>query len=179
MAKFRFRLEPVLEQRRREEERAQRVVAALERERMGVEAELRAAHAGLSACKQDLRDALTAPVDGSGAGVATIDLRGVRMQSAASFRLFGDAQRLALRLAGASQRAEAARRELLRATTDRKAVELLREKRREEWKRAIEKREAEATDELAVMRFRRAEPALGAEGAAMGAGGSRRAEDDE
>lgn len=179
MAKFRFRLEPVLEQRRREEERAQRAVAALERERLGVEDELRAAHAGLRACKQDLRDALAASAGEAAPGVATIDLRGVRMQSAASFRLFGDAQRLALRLAGASQRAEAARRELLRATTDRKAVELLREKRYEEWKRAIEKREAEATDELAVMRFRRAEPALGAEDVAPGAGGTRTEEADE
>lgn len=162
MAKFRFRLEPVLQQRLREEERAQRTVAALERQRLDAETALREAHARLRACKTDLGAALgrsagdqTGEAGEGGQRPTPIDFRGVRMQSAASFRFFGEAQRLAIHLAGAHQRTEGARQTLLRATTARKAVESLKQKRYDEWRREQEKRDAAATDELVVMRFGR------------------------
>lgn len=171
MAKFRFRLEPVLQQRLREEERAQRTVAALERQRLDAETALRDAHARLRACKTDLGAALGRGAGGGGGeageasrGPTPIDFRGVRMQSAASFRFFGEAQRLAIHLAGAHQRTEGARQTLLRATTARKAVESLKQKRYDEWRREQEKREAAATDELVVMRFGRGDGGLGSPG---------------
>jgi flagellar protein FliJ len=49
--------------------------------------------------------------------------------------------------------------DLLEATKRRKAVELLRERRFEQWRLDLERRETAAVDELAVMRYGRKEDA--------------------
>ena len=80
------------------------------------------------------------------------DMRGVRFQAGAATRLIASAQRAVLELAGVHKRLEAARAVLLEATKRRKAVELLKERRFEEWQQEQARREAAATDEIAVMR---------------------------
>ncbi len=152
MARFRFNLEAVLEQRRAVERERQREVAALERARLEIEQELRGRQRAIEGAREDLRDALGK--GGAGAGV-TIDLGGVRLQSRAAFHQARQAQMTAIRLAGAMRKVEAARGRLLEAARARKAVEMLRQKRFEEWRRDQERREAAAADEINVMRASR------------------------
>lgn len=152
MARFRFKLEALLEQRRRLEKDRQRLVAEAERERLAIEQRLRACQRAISASKADLRDALVGPVPSMGAPGAGVDVHSVRLQAGASFHLAAEAQRLAIALSGAHRRWEAARRALLEAARDRKAVETLRDRRFEEWKREQARAETAAVDELVVMR---------------------------
>jgi flagellar FliJ protein len=149
MAKFRFNLETLLEQRAREEETKQRALAAIERERLEIEHQIVDAQRAIAEQKSDLRSAL-AP-----SGDAAVDLRSVRLQSHASLHSLGALQRLAVKLAGVHQRIERARSELLKATADRKAVDLLRQRRYEAWLREENKKEAVAVDDMVNARAAR------------------------
>lgn len=149
MPKFVFQLEAVLKQRAAVERTRQLAVAAVEQERAAAEDELRQCQAGIDRERALMRDMLAPAADGSSRAV---DLRGVRMQAASSLSLVGRVSRGAFRLAGVHRRLDAARAELLKATTARKAVETLRERRYEEWVAEQKKKEAAALDELAVLR---------------------------
>jgi len=160
--KFRFSLQAVLDQREREERDRQVAVAAVERERMRLEERLRACQAALRLERREQAAALGAPgaagPSGAGAGrPGRVDLSALRGQIAASMRLLAEAQRIALELAGVLRRLEGARAELLRARTRRRAVELLRERRYEQWRLDEIRRDAAATDEIGVMRAGRSE----------------------
>ena len=158
MAKFRFQFESLLEVRKRTEQERQLVVAELERERLAIEDELRECQRSIVQSKGGLRDMLGA---GSGGAPVVLDFAAVRLQTGAAFHLTHRAQQIALRLAGAHRRVEAARAALLEATVARKAVELLKDKRHAEWKRELDRRELAAVDELTTMRAgRRGEAGL-------------------
>jgi flagellar export protein FliJ len=73
------------------------------------------------------------------------------MHASSSMQILRDAQRIVLELAGVHKRLEAARAELIEATKQRRAVELLRDRRFAEWRNAENKRETAAIDELAVI----------------------------
>lgn len=148
MAKFRFQLETLLSQRRRVEDARRLEVAQIERERLALEEEIRASQRALTDQKRDLREAL-AP-----AGRA-VDVAGVRLQSHASLHATANIQRLAVRLGGVLQRLDRARAALLKATADRKAVELLRQRRLEAWMREENKKEAAAVDDMVNARAAR------------------------
>ena len=141
MPAFRFKLQPVLEQRERLEEQRTLEVANLERERLVIENRLRDLQSGIAGAKHDLRSRLASP----GSSVIITD---VRLQANASLYMSAQAQRVALELAGAYQRVELARKRLLEATTARKAVETLRERRRAEWKHEQARREQSQLDEI-------------------------------
>lgn len=149
MAKFVFRFEAVLTQRRSEERRAQLAVAQVERERARVEGVIRDYQRGVVAAREDLREHL--------AGGGRVDLRAVRLQAGASLHLVGLAQRAVLDLAGVHKRLDAARLDLLRAAIRRKAIEALRDRHREAWASAMARREAAELDELMIMRAGRVE----------------------
>lgn len=152
MARFVFRLDSVLEQRRGAERAAQRIVAALERHRLDLEGSLRDIQDQIVREKEDLRAHL------SGApGTGPVQMRHVRLQAGASLRLVGKAHHAAIQLAGVLARLEGARRDLMAATTRRKAVETLRERRWSAWKEAGARREDADLDELAVMSAARQE----------------------
>jgi flagellar FliJ protein len=140
MARFHFNLQAVLDHREMIEEQKQLSVAALERERTRLEDVIRGHQAGITRGKQDIRAALRAG-----------DIRGVRLQTVASAAIVAVAQRAVLELAGLHRRLEAARADLLEATKRRKAVELLKERRLEEWRTDQNRRELAAVDELVVM----------------------------
>jgi flagellar biosynthesis chaperone FliJ len=127
---------------------------ALERERAELENAIRGMQRDLTQEKQELRDQLAAEKDRP----AMLDLRGVRFQAGAALRLITLAQRAVLRLAGVHKKIDAARLDLLEATTRRKAVEALKERRLEEWKHEEKRREAGAADELNVMLAARGTP---------------------
>lgn len=147
MAKFRFKLQPVLEQRKREERDKQQVVAGFERERVALEARIRM-------CQQMMIDERTT-LSQALSGGQRVDLQAVKMQAGASLKHNFEAQRTVLELAAVFKKLEAARVELAQAATRRKAVELLRDQQLEEHKREEAMREARDLDELSVMRFSR------------------------
>lgn len=141
MARFRFQLEAVLQHRLRIEQEQQRIVAELETTRERLEGTIRTCQEELLRERSEMRSMLQAA-----------DMRGVRFQAGAASRLVAAAQRAVIELAGIHKRIEAARAVLLEATKRRKAVDLLKERRFEEWRQEQARREAAATDEIAVMR---------------------------
>ncbi len=146
MARFRFPLEAVLEQRRRAEQEAAREVAELERERVGVEEQIESVRASVERERDDLRAVLRAEREGEGG--ALVDLRAARAGAYASLHAVTRAENLVRKLAGVHERLDRSRLRLLEATTRRRAVELLRERALEEWRRAEDKREQAAVDDL-------------------------------
>jgi len=149
MPKFHFELEALLDMRRASERDKQLVVARLERERLDAESRLAACQSELVSHKSDLRTVLAAPT--------AVDLRSVRLQANASLHAQARAQRLAITLAGLYKRLDGARAELRAATTRRRAVETLKERRRLEWLAAQKKREADELDDLSTARAARAD----------------------
>lgn len=140
MAKFTFKLEPVLRARQGAEQARQRALADLHRERIALEDVLRLHQQQIDQTRGTMREALVGVVN-------TNDLRG---HTAATMRLMGNAQKIAIELASVHQRIEQARNDLLEATKARRAIELLRDKRMAEWKASLSKAEDSAMDELAV-----------------------------
>lgn len=141
MAKFRFKLEPLLKARRMVEQTHQRAVAEIERERMTLEARLRAQQEHLAEGKKTMRSDM----------VGQVNIQGLRMHAASSLHQMRIAQRLVLELAGVHRRLEAARASLIEAARRRRAVELLKERRFLQWRTRLEKAETAALDELAVI----------------------------
>ena len=140
MAKFVFRLEPLLTVRRRAEDDARRAVAVLQRERLKLEAELRRRQQDIVAGKDRLRGTLT----------GRLDMGVLRLGAGSTLNVIRQAQQLALKLAGLGKRMESVRQVFLEARVRRRAIELLRERRFDQWKAALEKAETAAIDELAV-----------------------------
>jgi flagellar export protein FliJ len=145
MAKFVFRLEPLLTARRHAEQDARRVVAVLERERLKLENELRRHQQQIMSEKQQMRGSMT----------GSLDMRSLRQTAGVTLHEIRKAHQVVLQLAGVSQRMDSARSELLRTLTRRRAIELLREKRFDQWKVVQSKAEIAALDELAVGRAAR------------------------
>ena len=154
MARFVFELESLLEQRRREERDCLKRVAEVERERVEVERQA----AMLATATRDERDALRRELG----DLSRVDLASVRLQSNASLHGLRKRHELALRGAAVLKRLERARRVLIEATTRRRAVELLRERRYEAWAATERAREAREVDELVTARFGRPDGGDGA-----------------
>jgi flagellar FliJ protein len=138
MAKFVFRLEPLLKARKRREEQEQRALAELQRQRMALEDTLRHYQQRISHGKEALRGALA----------GALDMRALRLEAGASLHLVRKAQQVVLQLAGLGQRLASARASLIEARKRRRALELLRERRFEQWKRGLDKAEDAQLDEL-------------------------------
>ncbi|HVZ92885.1 MAG TPA: flagellar export protein FliJ [Phycisphaerales bacterium] len=156
MARFVFKLEALLELRRREERDLQANVATIEVRRRELEGTIIGLQGELDSVKQDVRGALDPAID-----TPAVELRAVRLQTSRSLHLRGKTQQLVLQLAGVHHRLEAARTLLRAASTRRRAVELLRERQYQRWLAEQNRREAIHLDELATMRFaRRAEADL-------------------
>lgn len=149
MPTFRFKLDPVLEQRRRQEEDEQRHVAEVERERVALEERIRAYARAIQQEREDLREQLSTGGD----------LRAARLQANASLDLTNKANRAVLELAGVHKRLDAARLRLLEAMTRRKGLEVLRERAEQRFRDDLKRRESAELDELVVMRHGRGEGA--------------------
>ena len=164
MARFIFPLQALLDQRESVERTRQLAVAAIERERLELEGRIASCQDQIRSHKGDLRDLLAGTsAEGLQSGV---DTRTVRLQASASLHAQASAQRLALQLAGVYRRLQTAQVELRKATTARKAVEVLKQRRFEAWKREQSRRETAALDELATMAAGRATPTQDADEAA-------------
>ncbi|MEX0876804.1 MAG: flagellar FliJ family protein [Phycisphaerales bacterium] len=148
MARFVFKLQPVLDQRAREERDKQLIVAGLERERLALESRIRTCQQMMGDERRTLSQALSHG--------QRVDLRAVKMQAGASLKHNFDAQRTVLELASVFKKLSAARSELAHASARRKAVELLRDQQRRVFMKELDRREAQDLDEMSVMRYSRA-----------------------
>ena len=146
--KFKFRLQPVLEQRERIEQEKQRRFAELERERYAAETTLRDCQQNIRDAKMDWRDRL----GGTGCG-AMVVIPEVRAQANALLHMEAKARRAAMTLAGAYKRLGHARADLLLAATDRRAVELLRDRWLEEWRQEERRADAARVDEAGTQLY--------------------------
>ena len=147
MPRFKFKLQPVLEQREREEREKQLAVALLERERLALESRIRM-------CQQMMEDERTTLSAALGTG-QRVDLKAVKMQAGASLKHNFEAQRTVLELAGVFRKLQGARQELVSAAASRKAVELLRDQQLEAFNQDQKMKESHELDEMSVMRFGR------------------------
>lgn len=143
MARFKFALQAVLDSRVHAEREKQRQLAEIERERLALEDRLRSVQGHLASGKREVREALSA-------GVVSIST--VRLQAQAGIGWEAEARRVVVELAALHRRLERARQELLEATTARRSLELLRDRRHAEWQRSRRLAEDRVLDELATMR---------------------------
>jgi flagellar FliJ protein len=140
MARFRFKLEPLLRARRHVEREKQRAVAGIERERLALEDALRRRQRFVIEGKAALRDHL----------VGDLDMPSLRAHAGSTIQVMREAERIVLELAGVHKRLEVARSALVEAARDRRSLELLRDRRLAQWKAALNKAEDAALDELAI-----------------------------
>ena len=140
MPRFRFPLDPLIRMRQRTERERMTEVAELERQRVALEDRIRACQSRIVSGKSAVREGL----------VGAVDLTALRGEAAGALHATREAQRLVLELAGVHRRLEEARRRLAEAARDRRAVELLRERRLAEFRRAVRKQEEAEIDELAA-----------------------------
>lgn len=136
--RFRFPLETLLDLRRREEDAARMAVARLEGVRAAAEGELRRRRAELEAGRDGIRSAL----------VGRVDIDAIRRDAASTIAIDRAARGTAVALAGLLRRIEEERAKLVEAARRRRAVELLKERRFEEWRRVEARRETELLDEI-------------------------------
>jgi len=133
--------------RRRVEQEKQRAMAEIQRERFGLERRLRRQQQVISQEKHDLATKLT----------GELDVGHLRRQAGSTLHAMRAAQQLALELAGVHRRLEYAREELVEAAKHRQALELLRDRRFQQWKGDQARAETAAADELAVIAAARKE----------------------
>ena len=140
MARFRFKLEPVLRQRKLAERDEQLRVAEIERERLAGEARLRAQQLRIEAEER----ALAEMTIGGRTDAATIRWQGIALAAAKS-----EAHRMAQHLGTVLRRLEQARGVLASKAGERRAIELLKERQRAAFKRAEDAAEIRMLDDLA------------------------------
>lgn len=153
MPKFFFNLQAALAQRKTLEQQKMLVVADLERARLALEDRLRNMNTRVTEEREELRTQLA----GNASSGGLVDLRGVRFQTNAALTTHVHAQQLVLQLAGVHKRIDKARKDLLEATTRRKAVETLRERRYEAWKDEQKRKETATLDDIAGILTSRAD----------------------
>ena len=145
MPRFRFPLDPVLRMRERAEQARLADVASAEAERQRLEAAIRREQALLVQGQQRQRDRLQ----------GRVDMRDLRSDARATLGAMRRASRLAVELAGTYRRCEEARRQLMLASRDRRAVERLREQLEAAWRREQDRRESNRLDDIAAETWRR------------------------
>lgn len=145
MAKFIFKLEPVLKQRQMIEDQKQRELAKLIRHRMIFHNQLRSIQTGLSDSKRQLSDGL----------VGQVDMTRVSQFARFSGQSQVRAQTIVRQLATLETRITEAQKQLVEAMRQRKALDLLRDKQYQAWKRTQLRREASRLDDLATQAYTR------------------------
>ncbi|MBL4810529.1 MAG: flagellar export protein FliJ [Phycisphaerales bacterium] len=149
---FKFRLQPVLEMREREERDKKLALSQFQRQRMELENRIRGYQRNIEIEQASLAEMLI--------GKKGIDFRGARLQANAALHNRFQAQRTVLELAGVHHLMERAREELAHAAARRKAVELLRDRQREAHDLEQKRRESIELDDMSVMRHARREGTL-------------------
>lgn len=149
MHRFVFKLEALLKHRVRAEREARLFFAAVDRERIDLEAQLLRCQRDIQQAKSDWRGVMHE------GGVTRFDPRAVMLQAGASIRLEGRARQVVIQLSGVHRRLDLARDRLKKANIRRRAVEWLREREFERWKAEQQRRETAELDDLAGQRVAR------------------------
>ena len=145
MARFQFKLDPVLFKRRAEEDGCQRDLAKSLRQRMVLRDQLRMMQQAIGQSKQQLAGGLQGQVDVSQ----------VLQFAQYSGQVTHRAHAFVVRLSVVEKQIDAGRNRLMEATRARKALEILRDRRYQQWRRQTQRREDAQMDELAVQRHGR------------------------
>ena len=145
MSKFVFKLEPVLKQRQMAEDQKQRQLAQLMRHRMIFHNQLRGIQTQLSDSKGQLADGL----------VGKVDLTSISQFARFSGQSQMRAQTIVRQLATLENHIAEAQKQLVEAMRQRKALDLLRDKQYQLWKRTQLRREASRLDDLATQAYTR------------------------
>jgi len=145
MADFQFKLQPLLAHRQRIEDQRQRALAQLLREKLILETQIRNHQGTITDDKRSMSDAL----------VGRVNVDRIRRHAAHSGQVAIRLQQIAYRMFQLNQKIEEGRRQLVDAVKQRKAVELLRDKQYERWKRQVERREARELDEVGTQMYMR------------------------
>jgi flagellar protein FliJ len=152
MARFAFKLQALLKHRRAIEDERQRALAQLLREKMIIESQLRRDQTTIIDDKRRMTAALAGHVD----------VPRIRQHAAHQHQVAFKAQQVAFKLLELTRRIDTARRDLTHAMKQRKAVEILRDKQWNRWRRQQNRRETAALDELATQRYARSTPEVAA-----------------
>lgn len=145
MAKFRFKFESVLRYRGMIEDECQRELAKTMRHRMILQDQLRQMQQTIVDSKQQLGQGL----------IGRVNLDQIAQFARYSGQVAQRAQGIVQKLAVAEKQIETARQKLLKASRDRKALELLRDRQRRQWQLEQDRLEAATLDELAVQGYAR------------------------
>lgn len=148
MGGFRFRLQVLLDLRARQEDEARAVWSARIREAELERQKLEAIHAE--------QRALQASVEGAKRGVMNVG--GLLEASSMAEYLRARARQQEVALQEAIARVADAQRQLQAAATARKAVDKLRERRKDEFEHEEQRKDQSFLDEIAVLRAARREP---------------------
>lgn len=138
MGIFKFNLQTVLEQRRSEEDAAQRELAKLLRENMVLETQLR----GVQETVREDRSCM------AGALAGAVDVARLRQHAAHASQVSARSHQFAVRMQGLRHQIDTARARLLAASKRRKAIERLHEKRYAAWHAQQQRRAVREADEL-------------------------------
>lgn len=145
MARFRFKYETLLKHRQMIEDERQRELAQQLRTRMIMTDQLRTMQDTIRDAKRQL---------GSGL-VGKVDLGAISQFASFSGHTAQRAQQIVIRLAEIEKKVDAARKNLLEATRQRKALELLRDRHLAQWRAEQQRREDAELDEIATQRYTR------------------------
>ena len=140
MARFVFSLEQLLQQRRRQEQQAQRALADCQSAAAGQQAALERLGADLASARDSLRGELTGAVN-----VAYLSIHQQYTLDAAT-----RTAELNQRLAAAQRRVREAEAALIHAAKQRRVVEVLREKQLADWRARQSRRDQAEADEVAM-----------------------------
>ena len=145
MPTFSFRYETVLRQRQAVEDMCQRGLAKLLRERMILQTQLRTMQQTISSSKRDLAEGLAGKVD----------LDQISGFARYSGQVTHRGREIVARMSSLEKQIDEERRKLLDAMRARKALDLLRQRAFDQWRRDEQRREEAQLDELATQQFLR------------------------
>jgi len=140
MAVFKFKYQTLLDHRRTVEDQRQRELAMQMRHRMILQTQIRSMQQSISESKRQLGGAL----------VGQVDLTSISQFARFNGQTTRRANAIVRELAVAEQRIEGARQKLLVASRDRKAMEILFDRHRDQWRLEQDRRETEQLDDLAL-----------------------------
>jgi flagellar FliJ protein len=144
MKKFIFKLEALLTVKRNREDEIKRRLAEKNREAVAVRAEIERAEGELKNFQRAVKE------QRSGGGESVAELRqSVAHRNALKMNLLRAGQKLD----SVMVEAYGINQELIKAAQERRAVEIIREKRYEEWKRENARAEQKLIDELSQQMF--------------------------
>jgi len=146
MAKFTFNLQTALHLRERREQECMTAVATAERARLTLVSEAEVLAKRLHAMTLQGRDLASGQVN----------VVAVRLAASGVLHTKLALQRCAIKLAGVERQLAVARGILLKATIDRRALELLEQNQRESFMREQNRRETDELDDLTIGRYAKA-----------------------